>query len=177
MSMRRFWRELALTVAVVLLHACGDDGADGVKFPDDCVDGRVGCPCSSGERCDAGLTCCDGACVELLTNNDHCGACNRACVVVDADILDAPVGACQEGICTPSILPDDRCTVSGLQCDRACGRIDQVCVEDGCGGYTMFFYPQSDCFGEAPVEGVSIGCDEEVDPPIPNSARCCCTQE
>lgn len=36
--------------------------------------------CASGEiDCPMGKACCDGACVDLATDNNHCGSCGNAC--------------------------------------------------------------------------------------------------
>jgi hypothetical protein len=50
---------------------CGNACADGVR----CFNGKCGC--------DAGLTDCDGFCVDLTSNNNNCGACGVVCSTPD----------------------------------------------------------------------------------------------
>ena len=69
--------------------------------------------CASGTRC-------DGACVELDRDPNHCGACDRRCEV--------PNGAgarCESGMCVVV------CTASEMLCDDAC--VDVATSEDHCG--------------------------------------------
>jgi hypothetical protein len=46
---------------------CGNKCADGVA----CIDGKCGC--------EPGYMFCGGECVDVRSNDDHCGACNNAC--------------------------------------------------------------------------------------------------
>ena len=61
-------------------HQCALCIADG-----DCPPGKVcragTCTdgCTEAHGCDKG-TCCDGACVDLIANVSHCGACGKACL-------------------------------------------------------------------------------------------------
>lgn len=51
--------------------------------------------CSTVQACTDGLSCCDGVCHDLLTENENCGACNEACTsTVNSD------WACLAGTCT-----------------------------------------------------------------------------
>ncbi|MFO0563571.1 MAG: hypothetical protein U0269_36440 [Polyangiales bacterium] len=57
-----------------------DDDCDGVR--DNGID------CGSGDPCPAGLARCGGVCVDLASDNAHCGRCDRPCA-----------SACANGYC------------------------------------------------------------------------------
>jgi len=57
-----------------------DDDCDGVR--DNAID------CGSGDPCPSGQARCGGACVNLATDNAHCGRCDRPCA-----------SACTNGYC------------------------------------------------------------------------------
>lgn len=56
------------------------------------------CVCPPSNGCDAGLTACNGACVDLQTDPQHCGACNTACATGDT----CSGGTCQASTGCPS---------------------------------------------------------------------------
>ena len=61
--------------------------------------------------CAANETCCDAACVDLLTDTDHCGACGNAC---------GEGHECRDGVC-------------GVVCGSAfCPAATQICVDEVC---------------------------------------------
>jgi hypothetical protein len=66
-----------------------------------CGGGKV---CSNGVCCAVGLTGCGNACVDLETNEDHCGACKREC---------RGNASCLDGVC-------DGCVVGQIACDDGC---------------------------------------------------------
>ncbi len=80
----------------------------------ECPTGQV---CQNGQcqaSCQAGQTLCGSLCVDLQTNNDHCGACGQKC----------GIGAgCKAGSCKPVVPP---CT-SDAECPT-----DQVCQNGQC---------------------------------------------
>jgi hypothetical protein len=49
--------------------------------------------CTKEHPCPAGFECCDGACVDLKTDRDHCGECGLPCYPPSA------AGACSNGAC------------------------------------------------------------------------------
>ena len=63
-------------------------------------------------RCDEGLTTCAGACHDVKTSKEHCGACNNACQGLEV---------CQSGdCCRPSfVLCTDVCA-AGSDCSICC---------------------------------------------------------
>jgi hypothetical protein len=89
---------------------------------------------------DTGMDCpnpnemlCDGVCVDVVSNPDHCGGCGVVCEVNMA----GNVGGCEDSQCLPywseaCFQQDDGFTT----CDQACQAEGKVCVEDGCGGFT-----------------------------------------
>ena len=91
------------------------DGAD-----NDC-DGQIdeGCPvgCQSDAECPAGQSCCAGECVDLISDNQNCGACGMACGAGET---------CSNGACL----------VEGCQTDADCddgdpGTLD-YCINQTC---------------------------------------------
>lgn len=72
--------------------ACGITCESGVR----CIEGRCGCP--------AGLTDCDGRCVDIQSSNVHCGSCGFTCADhPPADAGDVPPNmayVCQAGQCS-----------------------------------------------------------------------------
>ena len=86
--------------------ACGTTCADVANDPANCGDCGNPCPavangtpaCASGvcgAACNPGYTDCNGACVELASDHDHCTACNIAC---KADEV-CSVGGCTTSCC------------------------------------------------------------------------------
>lgn len=65
----------------------------------DCPAGAVcdGCACSAGcaadKPCPGSLGCCGGACTDILTDPEHCGACGSPCEAPNAEMV------CHEGGC------------------------------------------------------------------------------
>ncbi|HET6583281.1 MAG TPA: hypothetical protein VFG69_07535, partial [Nannocystaceae bacterium] len=55
--MRRLWFPWLVGAGVGLAWACGDG-----RGANDCLVGSSGCPCTSGQGCDPGLTCFSGTC-------------------------------------------------------------------------------------------------------------------
>ncbi len=55
--------------------------------------------CQSDPDCELGLSCCEGQCVDLHTDGDHCGACgNNACPA------QCTLGLCLDGVeCVPEV--------------------------------------------------------------------------
>ena len=99
---------------------------------DSCVRDREICASGTCE-CRSGFTSCNGACVDLATDPQHCGACDRDC---GGD----PCGASD---CRPSGCGDfpDQCSSSCTdvtsdplhcgRCDDPCDG-DEVCVDGDC---------------------------------------------
>lgn len=97
--MIRSVRQLALPGALALA-ACSVVGSS--------LDGYTGGECPGGqcvEECSAGQTRCGTECVDLSSNDQHCGACDAACAVGQA---------CTAGKCETS------CSVDQTECDGIC---------------------------------------------------------
>ncbi|MCA9622010.1 MAG: hypothetical protein KC731_23465 [Myxococcales bacterium] len=100
--------------------------------------GVVACLPEVGDLCRLGTTACDGSCVELDRDPDHCGACGQACEAgtscVDGSCA-PPCGmlAACEGSCADLATDPRHCGA----CDRACPSgapcVDGACAES-CGG-------------------------------------------
>ena len=81
-------------------------------------------------ECDAGLTSCDGACVDVDSDPQNCGSCETACGIGEA---------CEDGVC---VGPE--CDAGLTECDGACVSLqfDEAncgsCGED-CGNGLCFF--------------------------------------
>ena len=110
----------------------------------------AGCS-GDGSECDPnpcpnGLTCCSSTCVNLQTDNAHCGSCDAAPC--------AEGEACKDGVCAgcPSPCADgETCCEAGTTCCK-------VCCEDAC-------CPS----GESCVEGVCATCT-----PACTAGQTCC---
>jgi hypothetical protein len=127
-----------------LLVACGDrpvgdDETTPPRPPD------MGAPADSegdseGEViCRDGLTACEGECVDLTSNDEHCGACGHAC----KDPFGS--GHCLEGGCPSTAwcggagqgleTCEDVCALHGQECDEGPPVLSRGCG----GGYGLYF--------------------------------------
>jgi hypothetical protein len=74
--------------------------------------------CGGGALCTGGLSCCNGACVDEVTNVDDCGGCNVAC---------APSQTCAGGSCqTPPSCRTTGCPNSEVCCHDVCTNIETI---------------------------------------------------
>lgn len=83
--------------------------------------GGTGGTDTGGPACAAGQTACGAACVDLLANTGHCGACNTAC---------APGQQCDQGtcVCPAPLVPCNGACVN-LQGDgKSCGACNNACA-------------------------------------------------
>ena len=71
-----------------------------------CVNGKCRGTGTSSAQCASGLTDCDGVCVDLTSNMNHCGACDAAC---ESGLV--PV-ACRSGVCERATCPWGRSTAA-----------------------------------------------------------------
>jgi hypothetical protein len=85
--------------------------------------GDAPAPPDGGITCAAGLTDCNGECVDLLTSAPHCGACGHACVPGGAEL-------CLDGVCVTEVDLD--CGVDGIPCGLRCCHADEMCVIGEC---------------------------------------------
>ncbi len=158
--------------------------------PDFCGSGDVACAagegCSAGGCgvvCDTGLTDCDGACVDLVTNANNCGACGESCpAVLDGQALcaDSVCGAaCAPGFfdCNldASSLDGDGCEVELATDVDNCGACGVSCEADNAAtACTMGACEIATC--DAGFEDcdmvVANGCEVEVDFNDANCGAC-----
>lgn len=185
---------IALLSALGLLVACGDDvvddGGDSPRPTD------VGTPADSeGESegaaaCADGLTTCDGECVDLQTNDGHCGACGHTCK--DPGTF----GRCEAGACPSALFCTARDT-SLVTCDDVCATHGQRCDDGppvdgrGCADRRYMFWSDEsydaafmDCLNHAAAWQVYDPCSEPIDwqifidtIPFSEAVACCCTQD
>lgn len=104
---------------------------------------HAGVPSAAAQdTCDAGLTTCDGECVDLMSDLENCGTCGNSCVPAAVGIN------CIEGVCVriscPAALPTycgtlgeedpnyvDNC--ADLETDpNNCGACGNVCASGVC---------------------------------------------
>lgn len=148
---------------------------------------------AGGVTCREGLTACDGECVDLSSNDQHCGVCGHACR------LPFRYGHCEEGSCPSSA---DWCASIewGLDtCDEVCAYWGQRCDEGpralsrGCGGWYKLHFAdftvpdalEACVVGVGSHDGVEATCSTPFDWSIhggwddepAEAVSCCCTQE
>ena len=96
--------------------------------------------CSGGkckDGCDDGFGACDGACIDLQTDIDNCGGCDKKCAPFAAASAE-----CQAGVCTVLSCLDGFVNADGLG-DNGCECVQQndgveLCnaLDDDCNGLT-----------------------------------------
>jgi hypothetical protein len=185
---------LAATLAALgALAGCrdrtvADDDSVPPKPPD------MGAPAESegdsegGVVCREGLVACDGECVDLRSNDQHCGACGHACK--------EPVGTgpCLDGACPPTwwcgeagrglVTCNDVCATHG----QACYEGPQVAPSRGCrAAYQLYFdNALENCeLGLGGQTNVVAPCSAPIDWSIEGgwnripaqAVACCCTQD
>lgn len=153
---------LALVTCLFLIAACEDAEVTEVE---DALDTFTG-------TCTFGETPCSGACADLLTSVEHCGACGtpcnagevctfgscRACaegesvcegVCFDLSRSDRHCGTCGQSCSFPTECIEGLCTVlceEGLtSCDQAC--VDTESNPDHCGACDNTCAPNETCCG------------------------------
>jgi hypothetical protein len=184
---------LAATLAALgALAGCrdrtvADDESVPPKLPD------MGAPAESegdsegGVVCRDGLTACDGECVDLRSNDQHCGACGHACR--------EPfwAGHCLEGACPSAYwcgaagqgleTCEDVCALHGQECDEGPRKLSRGCG----GGYKLYFDDalQNCELGLGAQGSVAASCTTPIDWSIEGgwnripaqAVACCCTQD
>lgn len=178
--------------ALGAVAGCGDRTvADDESIPPKPAD--MGAPAESegdseGEVvCRDGLTACDGECVDLTSNDEHCGACGFAC----KDPFGT--GHCLDGACPSTFwcggagqgleTCKDVCALHGQECDEGPRVMSRGCG----GGYGLLFEDGlNSCeLGLGAQWGTEASCITPIDwsvkggfEHIPAQAvDCCCTQD
>ena len=154
------WSRLALALAVGMGCSTGeplpgDDAGGGggkdVQAGQDVVVEFDSGPMDTGPRCQSPLTECDGTCVDIRANPNHCGACGNACTAGQS---------CMDGACTAMMrtCPDGQTDCGGTcantttdamncgACGSACGA-GQMCVGGACMTPATCPSGQTDCGG------------------------------
>ncbi len=119
--------------------------------------------CHSGEcRCDDDFDLCDGECVDLESDVDHCGSCDNSCGTAtdaeaqctdgechficddpDLDYCDSDPTGADLSACTDLTTDDNNCGACGVTCedgttcrDGQCECPDDCCSADDCGQFS-----------------------------------------
>ncbi len=83
-----------------------------------CEDGTCVPGCNDQQGCPDGLACCTEQCVDIMTDEAHCGGCEAPCEPADAT-GECNAGICEIGMCDPGFddcngAANDGCEVDGL---------------------------------------------------------------
>jgi len=111
------WLPLVAMVSLSIVApivACGDDSPASSPKPVQCADGKQDC---------------DGVCVDLRIDPDHCGVCDTSCNSSDV---------CSIGICK------DKCDAHLTNCSRSC--VDTKSDIANCGGCGVVCEEGEDCY-------------------------------
>jgi hypothetical protein len=86
--------------------ACGKDAS-----------GEWGCRCGAGPACGGGQRCCAGACVDVLTSKQHCGACGAVCPMSgNPSVYTCANGMCRRDGCDPACPANETCDAPSNSC-------------------------------------------------------------
>ena len=97
-----------------------------------CTDLQV---CSDGACvCRPELTDCNGVCVDLQSDPDHCGACAAPCMDVCVSGVCADAASCTFDICGGACVDTQTNPLHCGKCNFPCAA-DQVCFADQCWDY------------------------------------------
>lgn len=123
--------------------------------------------------CSGGLYCCNGACVDLLSNNSHCLECGRACLTGQF---------CSGGTCSPCESPSALCMIAGqqrcinLQTDNNnCGSCGNVCPKDPAIPRRDFVCQGGQCVCNGTICPNGSCCPSDFNVCVDNGAACCPT--
>ena len=163
-------------VVAISLAACGDDAPAKTPTP---------------KQCDSGKLDCDGQCVDLDSNPDHCGVCDGTCNSTEVCSRGTCKDKCDNGLtncnraCVDTNTNVDHCGGCGDSCgdDMSCidgtcsrevlcsgdmvGACNGVCInqaydDDNCGGCGIECGAEEVCFEGTCVVPSSTGCDGEL---------------
>ena len=109
----------------VAASACGEDvttGGNGGSSNGSATTGDAECK----PACGVGLTCCGGACVNVLNDIGNCGACAVLCTGPSPFCA----GTCQQAPCDG----DAGACTNGTCCGSACCNAGELCCQVNMGG-------------------------------------------
>lgn len=153
--------------------------------------GESGSDGEGGVTCREGLSACDGKCIVLSSDDEHCGACGHACK--------EPYwfGHCSEGTC-PTAFWCGGVDQGLVTCDDVCASHHQEChdepyswEEGGCGGGGYHLYFDHDALQQCEIAVGSVHlvpdamCTTPIDWSVDGgfeggtaqAVACCCTQD
>jgi hypothetical protein len=117
------------------------------------------------------LTCaegsaCDGVCVDVMTEGNHCGACGMVCE-----------GGCDDGKCAPKWGECVRFDEGFDTCDQICAASGEACIDKGCESNTWRGYPANEDCEEGMFDIYhDEPCGQIQTWPLSGSViQCCCT--
>jgi hypothetical protein len=117
-----------------------------------------------GVACGSGYTACSGACVDMQSDNNHCGNCDTVCTTAQkccsgvcvnylsdtnncggcGNVCQNPGGTgCCGGVCT-FLGSEQNCGGCGVTCGGGCGAFDVTCNRC-CGGVCTNIWSDSHC--------------------------------
>ncbi len=179
--------------------------SNGICADPDCTPGELACECNNGlclgaliceggiclvdgdtdtDTTDTGMECpepnekmCDGECVDVMFNLDHCGECGNTCEIS----LDNQIGGCANGACKPfwsECYTQEEAQDNGfLTCAQVCASEGRECDPTGCKTETWIQYGDIGSCNSGNIGGVgtSATCETEILWET-TYLRCCCSQ-
>jgi hypothetical protein len=138
---------------------------------------------TSGTDSTTGMECpnpnemmCDGVCVDVVSNNDHCGGCGVVCKV--HELPNPDIGVCIDGACSPTLSECVAQADGWMNCDQICAAEGTICVEEGCNGATSYTGSLVSCQAVS-TNGLSDtpqACGTNISWNNGTHGRCCCEQ-
>src|SRR5262249_39751384 len=109
--------------------------------------------CNAQHGCPSGRDCCAGACVNLQTDVDHCGACANVCDAADSQGRSCGGGACAYTGCASGYDDCDQAAPNTNGCEthvntkQRCGSCGNACGAgtDCCGLACTTLYANPNC--------------------------------
>jgi hypothetical protein len=85
-----------------------------------CKDNECVTGCSVDKPCQVGFDCCDGGCLDILNDLDHCGSCTNECDTPANMPASCVSGMCQLGSCDPGFFDCDGQSSTGCESPTPC---------------------------------------------------------